>query len=147
MSDTTSTRAAETFKNRYNYHCIDNCIVVFSVPARVYRRRFGNTGFNTFVVCADEDDIIDTNCHASYKLCERERFRFRQFRPIYSQFDSDNGLRIVPYVNGISYARLDFLHFVTNFLDCFADINNEFRFTERRTFNTIKTLKIYRKIK
>ena len=79
MSDTTSTRAAETFKNRYNYHCIDNCIVVFSVPARVYRRHFGNTGFNTFVVCADEDDIIDTNCHASYKLCERERFRFRQF--------------------------------------------------------------------
>ncbi|ACI28865.1 agip84 [Agrotis ipsilon multiple nucleopolyhedrovirus] len=144
MSDTT---AAETFKNRYNYHRIDDSIVVFSVPARVYRRCFGNNGFNTFVVCADEDDIVDKNCSTNYELCERQRFRFRQFRPIHSQSDSDDGLRIVPYVNGISYARLDFLHFVTNFLDCFADINNEFRFTERKTFNTIKTLKIYRKIK
>ncbi|AIZ48631.1 asb074 [Agrotis segetum nucleopolyhedrovirus B] len=146
MNDTTA--AAKTFKNHYNYHCINNNIVVFSVPSRVYRRCFGgDSGFNTFVVCADEDNIVDTNCSENYKLCERQRFRFRQFRPIYTEADSDNGLRIVPYVNGISYARLDFLHFVTNFLDCFAEINNNFRYTERRTFNTIKTLKIYRKIK
>lgn len=137
------TEAAE-FKRHYNYYCIDGCMVVFSVPMRIYRRCFGNSGFNLFVVCADDDDVVDAS--TGYELCERQRFRFRQFRQILSEADSDNGLRIVPYVNNVSYARLEFLQFVTNFLDCFADINNKFRFTARKTFNSTKWLKIYRKL-
>jgi hypothetical protein len=135
---------AETFKRKYNYYSIDDSIVVFSIPSRIYRRCFGDTGFNTFVVCADDDDIIDDQ--KNYRLVERQRFRFRQFRPIYTKEDSDNGLRIVPYVNGVGFAHMDFLHFVTNFLDSFANIDNKFRFSERKTYNTIKTLKIYHKI-
>ncbi|AAM95077.1 hypothetical protein [Mamestra configurata nucleopolyhedrovirus B] len=136
--------AAQAFKRKYNYHCIDDDLVVFSVPTRIFRRCFGDRGFNTFVVCADGEDLMDEQ--KNYQLCDRQRFRFRQFRPIYSQSDSDNGLRIVPYVNGVSCARMDFLHFVTNFLDVFAVINNEYKFSQRKTFNTIRTLKIYRKI-
>ncbi|WBB27294.1 hypothetical protein [Mythimna sequax nucleopolyhedrovirus] len=139
--------AAQAFKRKYNYHCIDDNLVVFSVPTRIFRRCFGDRGLNMFVVCNDDDDdgnIMDEQ--KNYQLCDRQRFRFRQFRPIYSQNDSDNALRIVPYVNNVSRAQMDFLHFVTNFLDSFASVNNNFRYTDRRTYNTIKILKIYRKL-
>ncbi|AUV65347.1 hypothetical protein [Alphabaculovirus myunipunctae] len=140
--------AALRFKRTYNYHNVDDKFVTFSLPSRIYRRNFGgdddvDKGINFFIVCRDHDKDFDGN--DKYKLCERQQFRFRQFRPIYSAQDSDNHLRIVPYVHtNIGGARIDFLNFATNFLDCFADINNEFRYTDRRTYNTLRTLKIYR---
>jgi hypothetical protein len=137
---------ATSFKRTYNYHNLNNTLVVFSLPTRVYRRNFydDDISFNMFVVCQYDNDLLDT-CK-KYQLCEQQRFRFRQFRPIYNEADSDNYLRIVPYVNGLTGARMDFLHFATNFLDCFAVINNRFKFSDSKTFNCVRTLKIYRKI-
>jgi hypothetical protein len=140
--------AAQAFKNKYRYRATD-AIVAFSIPSRIYRRNFNDEGYNFFVICKDNNDGDDElRNNKNYELCERQQFRFRQFQPIYNANDSDNHLRIVPFVaaGSIAGARMDFLYFATNFLDIFADINNVFKFTDRKSFNSIRTLNIYRKI-
>ncbi|AIE47807.1 orf78-like protein [Peridroma alphabaculovirus] len=145
------TMAGQQFRRKYNYHNIGNALVVFSVPQRVFERRFGNTGFNMFVACADDDNTVEQTATVAgttprYRLCERRTFNFRQFAPIRSRQDSDNHLRIVPYTTDADADTLKFLHFAANFLDCFAEINNDFKYSAARTFNSFRIIKIYQKV-
>lgn len=133
------------FKKLYNYRCVDNNIVVFSVTDRIYRDCFGNTGYNLFIVTHFDDDIVDSV--ENYTLCDEIWFEFHQVAPIYNDRDSDNNLRIRPRVRVGRCARNKFWLFITNFLDCFAEINNDFDFNHRAQYNSAKRLKIYRKIK
>ncbi|QAT90353.1 hypothetical protein KM622_gp067 [Spodoptera exempta nucleopolyhedrovirus] len=131
----------EKIKTVYGYRCIDDNMVIFNVPTRF--------GRNQFIVVQEhhQDDDVLESC-INYVLYEKQKFCFRQFAAIHNKStDLYDNLRIVPYVNDTVVGhRLDFLYFVTNFLHCFAVINNDFKYSDNRSYKSIKTMKIYKKI-
>lgn len=135
--------AASTFKRLYNYHNIDDTIVVFSVPSRIFKS-IHNGGFNTFVACLENDTIVDDN--ADYRLIACAHFGFHQFKQIHGERDSDNGLRIAPRRTHRCWSIHKLLCFAANFLDCFADIDNSVKFDLHTTHNSVRKIKIYQKI-
>ncbi|AXU41671.1 ORF73 [Spodoptera eridania nucleopolyhedrovirus] len=132
------------FKKFYKFNYVDKDLVVFSIPEPMYRRHFGHLGgYNRFAVAAQHVKTADRS--TSYELYGVVWYKFFQRGTIYSDRDSDEYLRARPS-SAAPYKR-PILYFVANLLDTFADIDNDFVYSNRKSFISAKRLKIYRKIK
>ncbi|ABM45780.1 unknown protein [Spodoptera frugiperda multiple nucleopolyhedrovirus] len=137
------------YKRLHNYYCWeDKNIIACSLPDRVFYRCFNDNGYNLFVVCDAFDKTIRLNPR-NYRLLDAIPYKFVQRDVIFNEDDLDKNLRINPIIDrseNVPFYKYEMFQFLAGFLEHFADINNDFDYDNCKSYESVRYLKIYRKI-